>query len=83
LPSVLIPYPFAHSHQKANADVLKKAGVAVVLEQKDMNRQTLIDAVKQMVKQGITPAVARQKLEGCFVKDPAQQLVRSILSIKS
>ncbi len=82
LPSVLIPYPFAHSHQKANANVLKKAGVAVVLDQKDMNRQTLINAVEQMVKQGLTPAVARQKLEGCFVQDPAQQLVRVILSIK-
>lgn len=83
LPSILVPYPFAHSHQKANANVLKKAGVAVVLEQKDLNRQTLIDAVEEMVKQGITPVMAQLKLDGRFVKDPAQQLVKSIVSIKA
>lgn len=81
LPSVLIPYPYAHSHQKANADVLKKAGVAVVLDQKDMNCQALIDAVHSILRQGITPAIAREKLEGSFARDPVQQLARAILTL--
>lgn len=83
LPSVLVPYPFAHSHQKANALVLQKAGVALVIDQKDMNRQALVDAVHQMTGQGITPAVARQRLEGRFLKNPTEQLVRAIVSLKT
>lgn len=83
LPSVLIPYPFAHSHQAANARVLEKAGVSIVIEQKQMNRQSLIDAVQSITARGFTPSIVRQKLEGSFVANPTEKLVKTIVSLKS
>lgn len=83
LPSVLVPYPFAHSHQKANALVLQKAGMALVIDQKDMNPQALVAAVHVMIERAITPDVARQKLEGLFPRNPTEQLVSAIVSLKA
>ena len=82
IPSILIPYPFAHSHQAANARVLEKAGVAVVIEQKGMDRQKLIDAVRRLAAEGLTRPVVHKKLEGCFMNDPTEQLVKTIVSMK-
>ena len=82
LASVLIPYPFAHSHQAANARILENAGVAVVIDQKEMNRQKLIDAVKRITTEGLTPAAVHKRLEGFFIKNPTEQLAKAIVSMK-
>lgn len=82
LPSLLIPYPFAHSHQAANARILENAGVAVVINQKEMNRQKLIDAVKRIVTQGLTSEAVHKRLEGLFVDNPTEQLVNAIVAMK-
>lgn len=38
LPAVLVPYPLAGAHQRANAQLLAKHGAAVVLEEPDIAR---------------------------------------------
>jgi len=45
LPAVLIPYPFAGGHQKENAGVLTKTGLARMVEEKDLNARVLADNV--------------------------------------
>ncbi|HOP79773.1 MAG TPA: undecaprenyldiphospho-muramoylpentapeptide beta-N-acetylglucosaminyltransferase, partial [Armatimonadota bacterium] len=38
LPSILIPYPFAHAnHQKANAQAVSRAGGAIILEESEID----------------------------------------------
>lgn len=83
LPSVLIPYPFAHSHQAANARVLEKAGVAVVIEQKGMTAKMLVDAVRALQSWNLTPAIVRQRLKGAVIENPTEKLVQTIVSLKS
>lgn len=46
--SVLIPYPFAtQDHQTRNAEILGEKGLAVVLDQKDFNENSLEHAILQ------------------------------------
>jgi UDP-N-acetylglucosamine--N-acetylmuramyl-(pentapeptide) pyrophosphoryl-undecaprenol N-acetylglucosamine transferase len=82
LPSVLVPYPFAHGHQAANAKVLEKAGVAVVIEQKDLTRPKLVEAVGRLAREGITPSVVRERVADLFMFNAAGRLAEAVVSLK-
>jgi len=41
LPALLIPYPYAHAHQMANARVLEEAGCALIIEDSKLNAESL------------------------------------------
>ena len=48
LPAILIPLPFAHQdEQKLNAEAMKKIGGAVVIEQKQLSPQLLLQIIDQ------------------------------------
>lgn len=50
-PAILIPSPYvAENHQFHNAMTLKKAGAALVLEEKDLNGESLISAVEMLIE---------------------------------
>jgi UDP-N-acetylglucosamine--N-acetylmuramyl-(pentapeptide) pyrophosphoryl-undecaprenol N-acetylglucosamine transferase len=44
LPMVVVPYPHAAGHQRANARVLGDAGAARLVEDEDFNAATLLEA---------------------------------------
>jgi len=46
LPMVVIPYPYAGAHQRANAAAQADAGAAVFIEDEALNGATLLDAVR-------------------------------------
>jgi len=74
LASVLVPYPFAGNHQKYNADVLAKAGAAIIVEQKDLTKTTLKEAVTRMLFANFSREDIFKKTKGLFQKDAALQL---------
>ncbi len=43
--AILIPYPFANSHQQANAQVLARNAAAVIIREKDLNPALLGDKI--------------------------------------
>jgi UDP-N-acetylglucosamine--N-acetylmuramyl-(pentapeptide) pyrophosphoryl-undecaprenol N-acetylglucosamine transferase len=48
-PAVFIPFPrAADDHQKRNAEALKRAGAAVMLEESNLNRESLVDVVRSL-----------------------------------
>ena len=50
LPSILIPYPFAaDDHQRANAEVLVRAGAALMIPDRELTPQRLADAIADLV----------------------------------
>jgi UDP-N-acetylglucosamine--N-acetylmuramyl-(pentapeptide) pyrophosphoryl-undecaprenol N-acetylglucosamine transferase len=50
-PAILIPIPWSSGNeQKLNAQWLKEAGIAEILEEKDLNGQTLLSLTKKMFK---------------------------------
>jgi UDP-N-acetylglucosamine--N-acetylmuramyl-(pentapeptide) pyrophosphoryl-undecaprenol N-acetylglucosamine transferase len=45
LPSILVPYPFAGGHQRANAEALAAAGGATLIDDQAFNEVTLLAAL--------------------------------------
>jgi len=74
IPAVLVPYPFAGNHQKYNAEVLAKAGVATIVEQKDLDKMTLKEAVTRMLLANFSREMILEKTKGLFQKEAALQL---------
>lgn len=75
LPAILIPYPYAHDHQLANAQVLADAQAAIVVEEKELTSEKLAGAIEQMItdresRDHMGKAVARLE-----PKDAADKLV--------
>ncbi len=50
-PAILIPIPWtAYDEQTKNAKLLEKSGIAVILEEKDLNAESLLKNIKNVVK---------------------------------
>jgi UDP-N-acetylglucosamine--N-acetylmuramyl-(pentapeptide) pyrophosphoryl-undecaprenol N-acetylglucosamine transferase len=48
-PAVFVPFPrAADDHQKRNAEALERAGAAVMLEESDLSRESLVQAVSSL-----------------------------------
>ncbi len=48
LPAILVPYPYAGGHQMENAKVLRDAGLATVVEEKQLSKEALVTAVETL-----------------------------------
>lgn len=50
LPSILIPFPYAaDDHQKKNAEALVSENAAVLLEEKELNKEKLLSVVRKLL----------------------------------
>ena len=50
IPSILIPYPYAvANHQFYNADFLARKGKAILIKDKDLDKEKIIEAIKLLV----------------------------------
>ena len=50
LPAILIPYPYAiDDHQTANAEYLRQAGAALVVQEREFNDGLLVTAIKRLL----------------------------------
>ncbi|MBF0571326.1 MAG: UDP-N-acetylglucosamine--N-acetylmuramyl-(pentapeptide) pyrophosphoryl-undecaprenol N-acetylglucosamine transferase [Candidatus Omnitrophica bacterium] len=74
LASVLVPYPYAGNHQKYNADVLAFRGVSIIVEQKDLTKTSLKEAVSRLVFSNFSREAILKKTQGLFQRDAALQL---------
>lgn len=53
LPAILIPLPSsAEGHQEKNAKALEAAGAAIVINQRDLNRESLLEAIIKVIDDG-------------------------------
>ncbi|HEY5048372.1 MAG TPA: undecaprenyldiphospho-muramoylpentapeptide beta-N-acetylglucosaminyltransferase [Rhizomicrobium sp.] len=60
-PSIIVPYPFAtDDHQTANAQVMAKAGAAVVMQQRDISAEKLARMMEEMLE---APSVLLKRAE--------------------
>jgi len=74
--SVLIPYPHAaNQHQETNAQVLEKAGGAIIKREQYMNGRDLADALGDLMKHPETVEKMAQAAQGLGKRDAARQIV--------
>ena len=81
VPAILIPYPYAHEHQKENALVLQEAKVAYMLEEKDLSAQKLSEAIVQFFENSPSTPEIEKRLKGIFYPDAMERLVKETLAL--
>ncbi len=81
LPMVLIPYPYAGGHQRLNAQIVARAGAAVMLEQEGLTGERLAAEIVRLM----TDAAGRRRMgEGsrrAGHPDAARRLATEILTL--
>jgi UDP-N-acetylglucosamine--N-acetylmuramyl-(pentapeptide) pyrophosphoryl-undecaprenol N-acetylglucosamine transferase len=78
IPAILVPYPYAQSHQEANARVLARDPSAVIIQEKDLNPSVLGDKIFSVLAQPFTREDIRSKLADNFASDAAVRLVDEV-----
>jgi len=80
-PMILVPYPFARSHQVENAKAFSDNGAAIMIEEKDLSSQTFKDNILNLFNDrsrlsGIADAVKRLSMP-----EASERLAGEVLSL--
>jgi UDP-N-acetylglucosamine--N-acetylmuramyl-(pentapeptide) pyrophosphoryl-undecaprenol N-acetylglucosamine transferase len=81
LPAILIPYPFAHGHQEANARVLEKAGCALVVGDADLRRDDLSNKIGLCLQHGELLARMTESCRSLQSVNSAGLLVKAAMAL--
>lgn len=77
-PSILIPYPYAKSHQVYNAEELGKKGATRVVLQQDISGEKLVNIIKQMMTYEQVLEKMKEALKEFNWGNPAEKIVNFI-----
>ena len=81
-PSILVPYPnAAENHQYYNAMELQKAGAAVVIEEKDLTGEKLVQTVSGMLAQPGKLAEMGRNARSLSVDDSLDRIADALLKL--
>ncbi len=81
-PSILVPIPWSsHNEQLMNAKMVEQMGLGKVLEQKDLNSETLYGAVSGMVKNISDYKKNADKAKSEIVMDAAAVIANEIIKL--
>ena len=78
IPSIFIPYPLAGGHQKYNAQVLEKLGLAQIIEQDNLTAERLKEAIRTILAYDLDRDTWKKKTVSSFKEFPAQELAEAI-----
>ena len=80
--SILIPSPtVAENHQYHNAMVLQRAGAAVVIEEKDLTGERLVEEVRRLVENPQTLAELGKKAAAMAIRDANERIYREVMEL--
>ncbi len=84
VPAIFVPLPFAHNNEQyKNAQKLEDAGVALILEQKDLSPETLLDTIWLASSQRAAMRRRGEKLAAEIATDGAKKLGELCLDLLS
>jgi UDP-N-acetylglucosamine--N-acetylmuramyl-(pentapeptide) pyrophosphoryl-undecaprenol N-acetylglucosamine transferase len=80
VPSLLVPYPHAaEDHQTRNAEIFDKAGAARLMSERDLNADTLADAVRAVFNDPRKAGEMKKAAQKLSVKNSAEKIAEMIL----
>ena len=80
-PMVLIPYPFAMSHQVENARIFSKKGAAIQIDEKDLSPDLMRDYLTGLLKDKKRLSEMASSAKRLSVPDSSNVLAEEILSL--
>ena len=81
LPAVFIPYPHASGHQEMNARILEKAGSAVVITEKQLENEKLIETLDELLAKPETLKTMGEKAKGLARPEASAKIVEALLGL--
>lgn len=82
LPSILIPSPYVtHNHQYENAKVLEEAGASVLLEEKDLSADSLIEAIEGILNNKKKYDIMTKSNKKLGIKDSASKIADILIDL--
>ena len=83
LPAILIPYPYAGGHQRDNALILTQTKMSVMIEEKDLTTDLLLQSIVTMLSFGKTKEEIMQAYQGIYHFDASLRIVDQIEGLRN
>ncbi len=80
IPSILIPYPYAHRHQRVNARFLEDLGAAIVLEEDMISASLLAETIAEIFSNDLLLSEIKGSLNRLAKIDAAERLCEEVLN---
>jgi UDP-N-acetylglucosamine--N-acetylmuramyl-(pentapeptide) pyrophosphoryl-undecaprenol N-acetylglucosamine transferase len=81
-PMILIPYPFALSHQSENARIFTARGAAVRIDEKDLSGDMMKDRIESLLKDRSILSEMGESARSMSVPDSSRSLAQAVLNIR-
>lgn len=81
-PMILIPYPFALSHQSENARIFSTRGAAVEIDEKDLSPDIMKERIEGLLKDRNKLSEMGESARRMSVPDSSHSLAQVVLSIR-
>jgi len=81
LPAILIPYPYAHGHQRENAVILAELNIAKIIDEKFLSAKILSDTIMTCLNQRPSREEIRERIRGMCFPDAAQRLAKEVIAL--
>jgi UDP-N-acetylglucosamine--N-acetylmuramyl-(pentapeptide) pyrophosphoryl-undecaprenol N-acetylglucosamine transferase len=78
IPTIFIPYPLADGHQTYNAQVLSSLGLAQIIEQKDLTKDTFKNVLKILLTLPFDRDAWQKETHASFKEFPAKELALAV-----
>lgn len=82
IPAILIPYPFAYAHQKANACLLEELKAALVIKDEELAAENLTDRLDDLLMNPDKLTAMRKAYGQQIPADAASLLAQEVLNLK-
>ena len=81
IPAVIVPYPFAYEHQRANAAVLEREGCCIVIDDTKLGPGILKQEIEAFFKDPKKPEGMRLKYSKFLKNNASEALVNTVFSL--
>lgn len=80
-PMILVPYPFAMSHQAENARVFSKNGAAIQIDEKELSPDLIRDRIKDLINDRKSLSKMAENARRLSVPDSSYNLAVEVLKV--